>query len=163
MVSTTGEHAGWFVLDEGLRPVASQMPEEVAAAVARIGENCEPALCSVLFMAGAGGSLRAGATENPVLLTRSVQSGRARVTSGGAPVFVWPGGGITYLVDVATMPQHAFGHVPTPALVAPIEFTMPRADYIRLGGYADRIRPLDDVIAGSKFDALPAGVGFPVR
>ena len=45
------------------------------AAVARIGENCEPALCTVLFMAGAGGSLRAGATENPVLLTRSVQAG----------------------------------------------------------------------------------------
>ena len=73
----------------------------IAAAVARIGENCEPALCTVLFMAGAGGSLRAGATENPVLLTRAVQRGRARVTSGGAPVYVWPGGGITYMVDVA--------------------------------------------------------------
>jgi hypothetical protein len=163
MVSTTGEHSGWFVLDDALRPTAAAMPEEIAAAVARIGENCEPALCSVLFMAGAGGSLRAGATENPVLLTQSVQNGRARVTSGGAPVFVWPGGGITYLVDVATMPKHAFGHVPTPALVAPIEFTMPRADYIRLGGYTDRIRPLGDIISGSKRDSLPEGVGFPVR
>ena len=28
--------------------------------VERIGENCEPALTTVLFMAGAGGSLRAG-------------------------------------------------------------------------------------------------------
>ena len=41
--------------------------------VERIGENCEPALCTVLFMAGAGGSLRAGVTENPVRLTRSVR------------------------------------------------------------------------------------------
>ena len=43
------------------------MPEPlVTAVVERIGENCEPALTTVLFMAGAGGSLRAGVTENPV-------------------------------------------------------------------------------------------------
>ena len=97
-------------------------------------------------MGGAGGSLRAGATDNPVLLTRAVQSGRARVTSGGAQVLLWPGGGITYMVDVATMPENSFGAVPTPALVAPIEFTLPREDYARLGGYLDRIRPLAEVL-----------------
>eukprot|EP01035_Chromulina_nebulosa_P003783 gene3783-5175_t len=123
------------------------MPAGVAAAVARIGENCEPALCSVIFMAGAGGSLRAGATENPVLLTRAVQNGTARVTSGGAAVHVWPGGGITYMVDVARMPAGSFGHVPTPALVAPIEFTLPRDLYARLGGHIGRIRPLAEVLA----------------
>ena len=42
-----------------------------------------------------------------------------RVTSGGAPVYIWPGGGITYMVDVAAMPDNAFGYVPTPAIVAP--------------------------------------------
>ncbi len=146
MVSTTGEHAAWFVLDAALIPRSAPMPEAVAAVVARIGENCEPAQCSVLFMAGAGGSLRAGATQNPVLLTRGVQAGRIRVTAGGADVFVWPGGGITYMVDVLRLPARAFGHVPTPALVAPIEFSLPRADYAALGGYLDRIRPLDDVI-----------------
>ncbi len=146
MVSTTGEHAAWFVLDEALLPRAAPMPGPVAAAVARIGENCEPALCSVLFMAGAGGSLRAGASENPVLLTRSVQRGRTRVTAGGAPVFVWPGGGITYLVDVAALPDGAFGHVPTPALVGPIEFSLPRSDYAALGGHLDRVRPLAEVL-----------------
>jgi hypothetical protein len=164
MVSTTGEHAAWFILDDTLTPRSAPMPDAIAAAVARIGENCEPALCTVLFMAGAGGSLRAGATENPVLLTRSVQAGRTRVTSGGAPVFVWPGGGITYMVDVARMPANAFGSVPTPALVAPIEFTLPLADYIRLGGYSDRVRDLDAVIAQSRPRAvtLPDGTPFPV-
>lgn len=163
MVSTTGEHAAWFVLDDALRLVPTKMPAAVAAAVARIGENCEPALCSVMFMAGAGGSLRAGATENPVLLTRSVQSGRARVTSGGAPVFIWPGGGITYLVDVASMPKGAFGYVPTPALVAPIEFTLPLADYAALGGHVDRVRPLEEVAQGVTRSTLPDGVTFPVE
>ncbi len=162
MVSTTGEHAAWFVLDAALRPQPEAMPDAIAAAVARIGENCEAALCSVLFMAGAGGSLRAGATENPVLLTRAVQSGRARVTSGGAPVFVWPGGGITYMADVAAMPDAAFGSVPTPALVAPIEFTLPRADYLALGGHAGRIRALAEILAEArpKVVVLPGGV-FP--
>jgi hypothetical protein len=163
MVSTTGEHAAWFVLDEALRPVPAGMPAAVAEVVARIGENCEPALCSVLFMAGAGGSLRAGTTQNPVLLTRSVQRRLTRVTSGGAPVYVWPGGGITYMVDVTTMPANAFGHVPTPALVAPIEFTLPLKDYVRLGGHADRVRRVEDVLRERQPRAmsLPVGVPFP--
>ena len=164
MVSTTGEHAAWFVLDDALRPLPAEMPPTIADAVARIGENCEPALCTVLFMAGAGGSLRAGATENPVLLTRAVQSGRARVTAGGAPAYVWPGGGITYMVDVTSMPANAFGSVPTPALVAPIEFTLPRDDYARLGGHMGRVRRLEEVLAQTQPRAamLPAGVRFPV-
>src|SRR5262249_30886300 len=145
MVSTTGEHAAWFVLDQDLKPVAQPMPAPIRAIVERIGENCEPALCTVLFMAGAGGSLRAGVTENPVRLTRSVRAALTRVTSGGAAVYVWPGGGITYMVDVTTMPDKSFGHVPTPAIVAPIEFTMRREDYAALGGHVESIRRLDDV------------------
>ncbi len=145
MVGTTGEHAGWFVLDDELRPQPAPMPPAIEQAVARIGENCEPALCSVLFMAGAGGSLRAGATENPVLLTRSVQEGRTRVTAGGAPVTLWPGGGITYSVDVLALPDGAFGSVPTPALVAPIEFTLPLAEYAAMGGFVDRVLTMAEV------------------
>ena len=160
MVSTTGEHAGWYVLDDALVPQPTPMPPAIADAVARIGENCEPALCTVLFMAGAGGSLRAGATGNPVLLTRSVQGRLTRVTAGGAPVYLWPGGGITYMVDVATLPANAFGAVPTPALVAPIEFTLPLADYAALGGYMDRVRPLGDVLGGSRvLLTAPSGKG----
>jgi hypothetical protein len=129
MVSTTGEQAAWFVLDDQLRPQPAPLPPDIERAVARIAENCEPALCTVLFMGGAGGSLRAGVTENPVALTRSVRDSLTRVTCGGAPVFIWPGGGITLMVDVAKMPAKSFGSVPTPALVAPIEFTLRLDDY----------------------------------
>ncbi|MFN7194957.1 MAG: 6-hydroxynicotinate reductase, partial [bacterium] len=142
MVSTTGEHAAWFVLDDQLRPRPAPMPGPIAQVVERIGENCEPALCSVVFMAGAGGSLRAGVTENPVRLTRSVRQEITRVTSGGAPVYVWPGGGITYMADVAAMPAGSFGYVPTPALVAPLEFTMPLSAYRAMGGHVGHVRPL---------------------
>ena len=155
MVSTTGQHSAWFELDDKLKPVPAKMPPEVQLVVDRIGENCEPALSTVLFVGGAGGSLRAGVTVNPVRLTRSVRKGATRVTCGGAPVYVWPGGGIMVMVDVTTMPANSFGYVPTPALVAPIEFTLPIAEYAELGGYAQRAVPLKDALAGKKVRAEP--------
>ena len=150
LTSTTGEDALYCVLDESLRPIPADMPAPVRAVVERIGENCEPSLCTVLFMAGAGGSLRAGVTENPVLLTRSVASGETRVTMGGAPVYVWPGGGITVMADVTCLPKNAFGYVPTPALVAPIEFTLRLDDYRELGGHMDHVRPLSSLDGDSR-------------
>ena len=145
MVSTTGEHAAYFELDENLAPIEKDLPAALRLSVERIQENCEPALSTVLFMAGAGGSLRAGVTENPVRLTQSVKDALTRVTAGGAPCYVWPGGGITYMVDVTALPENAFGSVPTPALVAPIEFTMTKADYAALGGHMDEVRALADL------------------
>jgi hypothetical protein len=144
--STTGEDAFYCVLDEELRPQPAPLPEAVAKVVERIGENCEKALASLVFMAGAGGSLRAGVTENPVLLTRQIHDLNVRVTMGGAPVYLWPGGGITVMVDVTLMPGNAFGSVPTPALVAPIEFTMPRDAYQALGGHMEEVVPLAKVV-----------------
>ena len=142
MTSTTGEHAAWFVLDEQLVPQPAPMPPAVQRVVERIGENCEPSLTSVLFLGGAGGSLRAGVTENPVLLTRAIKSGMVNVTCGGAPAYVWGGGGITVMVDVMRMPDNSFGTVPTPAIVAPIEFSMSMADYQALGGHAEHVRSI---------------------
>jgi hypothetical protein len=146
MVSTTGEHSAWFELDGDLKPRPADMPAPVRHVVERIAENCEPALCTVMFMAGAGGSLRAGVTENPVRLTRSVRDALTKVTLGGVPAYVWPGGGITLMVDVARMPDKSFGYVPTPALVAPIEFSLRAADYAALGGYASRAVTLEEVL-----------------
>ena len=106
-----------------------------------------------MFMAGAGGSLRAGVTENPVRLTRSVRDALTKVTLGGVPAYVWPGGGITLMVDVARMPEKSFGYVPTPALVAPIEFTLPAALYERLGGHIGDAVSIADVLKAVAPDA----------
>lgn len=173
MTSTTGEHASWYVLDEALRPVEASMPQGVRRIVDRIGENCEPSLASVLFLGGAGGSLRAGVTENPVLLTRSIKQALVNVTCGGAPAYVWPGGGITVMADVLRMPDNSFGTVPTPAIVAPIEFSMRRADYAALGGHVEQIRSLREVLAhgawhndgapqARQWQALPASNPWPL-
>lgn len=147
MVSTTGEQFGYFVLDADLVPQVAEIPSRLKASADLIAENCEPSVCSVLFMGGAGGSLRAGVTENPVRLTRSVKDSLTFVSCGGAESYVWPGGGITVMVDVMDMPTGSFGYVPTPALVAPIEFTMRVADYGTLGGHMSEIKKVSSIVS----------------
>jgi hypothetical protein len=147
MVSTTGEHSACYELDATLTPQPVVMPAETRAVVERIGENCEPSLSTVLFLAGAGGSLRAGVTDNPVRLTRAIKQALVNVTLGGAPAYVWPGGGITVMADVMRMPDNSFGTVPTPAIVAPMEFSMRVADYRALGGHMGHVCTLADVLA----------------
>jgi NADH pyrophosphatase NudC (nudix superfamily) len=45
------------------------------------------------------------------------------------------------------MPDNSFGTVPTPANVAPIEFSMQRADYEALGGHMEHIFSLEQALA----------------
>jgi len=75
----------------------------LSESVARIKENCEPALCTVLFME-VPEVVRAGVTENPVRLTHSVRDALTRVTCGGAPVYVGRGG-ITFMWTSAACPS----------------------------------------------------------
>ena len=63
MVSTTGEQWAYYELDGDLAPREAEITDSLRDSVERVAENCEPAMCSVLFMGGAGGSLRAGVTE----------------------------------------------------------------------------------------------------
>ncbi len=86
-------------------------------------------------------------TENPVLLTRAIKDALVNVTCGGAPAYVWPGGGITVMVDVMRMPDNSFGTVPTPAIVAPIEFSMTMDDYRALGGHMAHVRTLEEALS----------------
>lgn len=146
MVSTTGDRAEWFELDAQLCPRPAPMPDTVRQIVKRIEENCEPSLATILFVGGAGGSLRSGITHDPRLLTNAIKSALVKVTCGGAPAYIWPGGGITLMVDVSRMPANSFGTVPTPAIVAPIEFSMRVDDYRALGGHMEYVRSLDEIL-----------------
>jgi hypothetical protein len=146
MVSTTGEQFAYYVLDEKLTPQKKDLPEKLISTVKLIEENCEPALCTVMFIGGAGGSLRSGVTNNPIQLTKSVQNKKTNITCGGASPYIWPGGGITLMVDVMDMPNNSFGYVPTPAIVAPLEFTLEKNQYKLIGGHIDNIRSQEDII-----------------
>ena len=49
------------------------------------------------------------------------------------------------MVNVLDMPENAFGYVPTPAIVAPLEFTLTKENYQNLGGHVDDIRTIQDI------------------
>ena len=146
MVSTTGENYSYYELDNNLIPQKKKLPKNLKASVQLIEENCEPALCTVMFVAGAGGSLRSGVTKNPIQLTKSVKNNTTNITCGGAKTYIWPGGGITLMVDVFEMPDNSFGYVPTPAIVAPLEFTIDNNQYKSIGGHMTNIRSKKDII-----------------
>jgi hypothetical protein len=65
------------------------------------------------------------------------------------------------MVDVTRMPQNAFGYVPTPALVAPIEFTLKLSDYAALGGYVDHVRSLESIMSDKRRQHLSAHESNP--
>ena len=146
MVSTTGENYSYYELDNELIPKKKKLPANLKSSVELIEENCEPALCTVMFVGGAGGSLRSGVTKNPIQLTKSVKNNETNITCGGAKTYIWPGGGITLMVDVGEMPDNSFGYVPTPAIVAPLEFTIDGNQYKSIGGHTTNIRSKKDII-----------------
>jgi hypothetical protein len=62
------------------------------------------------------------------------------------------------MVDVTRLPMNAFGYVPTPALVAPIEFTLTVEDYAKLGGHMESVRPIESLTNSLLNDApMPGG------
>ncbi len=148
MTSTTGEHAQWYVLDDAAEARrAAHAGGGAAASSSASARTANPRCARCCSSAARAESLRAGVTENPVLLTRAIKRALVNVTCGGAPAYVWPGGGITVMADVMRMPDNSFGTVPTPAIVAPIEFSMRRDDYAALGGHMEHVFPLEQALA----------------
>ena len=149
VTETTGERFAFFRF-ENERFVEIGPSPEVLETMNEIASSCESSRVSAMFVAGAGGSARAGITKRPLKLNEAIRERKAKLTIGGAPAFIMPGGGITFVVDVEKVKSPFFYWVPTPAVVAPIEYTMKLEDYIAIGGHAHVIRPLDEVIEEMK-------------
>ncbi len=122
------------------------LPKEVKEAIETFRNDCEPARVSAYFIAGAGGTARKGVTKRPVRLSEAVLNRKARVTVGGAPAFVFTGGGINFMVDVEEVKPGAFYWTAVPAVVAPLEFTMKLEDYRQIGGFMEHVRPLREIL-----------------
>lgn len=146
MVSTIGEDVGYFVLDDELKSVFVDMLVVFDVIVECIGENCELVLVMVMFMVGVGGSLRVGVTENSVCLTCLVNDVLTRVICVGVLVYVWPGGGIIFMVDVIIMFEGFFGFVLMLAIVVFIEFMLCFGDYVGMGGHMDVVSRFDEIV-----------------
>ncbi|MGB9627055.1 MAG: 6-hydroxynicotinate reductase, partial [Thermodesulfobacteriota bacterium] len=115
-------------------------------AIEMMASNCQPSRVSAVFIGGSGGSARAGVTKIPIKLNQAIHQNRAKLTVGGAPTYILPGGGITFLVDVEKVMVRAFAYVPTPATVVPLEYTMRLDEYLEIGGHQESIRKLEDVL-----------------
>jgi len=146
ITETTAEKAAIFRLEQGGTFTQIDLPPRAKAAVEMIGRNCQVSKVSAIFVGGSGGSARAGVTKIPVKLNEAIYQSRAKLTVGGAPTYILPGGGITFLVDVEKVKVRAFTYVPTPATVAPLEYTMRLGEYLELGGHKENIRKLRDVL-----------------
>ena len=143
ITETTGENGAMFRVEEdgSLSPVP--VTEKAKTALAAISDACEPSLVSAMYTAGSGGSARAGVTRYPIRLTRAVHENRAALTVGGAPGFVMPGGGISFMVDVGKIRKGSFYWTPTPATICPLEYTMTVDDYREMGGHVEAMKPFE--------------------
>jgi ferredoxin len=145
VLEVTGRQAALLEADEERRFHALPLPEEVKDVRDLIAENKEPSVTSAIYMGGSGGSARAGVTGNPIRLNRAVHKEEVRLSVGGVAAFVLPGGGINFMVDVGRMRWRPFSWTPAPAVVAPIEYTMERETYLRLGGHKQNLTLLEDI------------------
>ena len=142
VTNTTGEIRALFEVQADGDVKEIPMTEKAAALTQDITDNCQYSMTSVLYRGGTGGSARGGVCTKPVEITKAVHAGKAVLTVGGAPAFVLPGGGINFMVDAGKVVDHGFTWVPTPATVAPVEYTMTRADYEAIGGHMQCIKPV---------------------
>lgn len=145
IIESTGENAGMYELDKQEKLHQINLTPDAQTAVDMISRNSEPAKVSAMFLTACGGATRGGATKLPLKLTEAIHKNKAKLTVGGAPVFILPGGGINFLVDVSKIKVHAFTWVPSPAPVFPIEYTMHLEDYLEIGGHKEAIRRLEEI------------------
>jgi ferredoxin len=139
----TGRHAALYEVEEGGGLRELTLTPEVKQALDTISESCEMSMVSGVYIGGAGGSARAGVVQAPLALTRAVHGKTANLTVGGAPVFLLPGGGINFMVDVERVKPRFFYWTPTPAVICPIEYTMAYSDYEKMGGHVEAMRPFE--------------------
>lgn len=139
VTETTAQKAALLEVQEDGTLKEIEMTEEVLKCVKLISDNCERSNVSIIYTGGTGGSARAGATTFPKKLTNAIHNNEVTMTIAGAPTFVLPGGGINFMVDVSKMVPEATTWVPTPATVAPVEYTMTREKYEEIGGHVNSI------------------------
>ena len=133
-----------------------EIPEAMEAILNTMRSYCEPAKVSAFYTAGIGGAARMTVVPSFDLwigLNREVNERRVHVTIGGAPAYIFSGGGINFYVDVSRVKPGSFYWTTGPGTVCPIEWTLKLEDYKKIGGDVNVVRPLKEVlemIKGSK-------------
>lgn len=152
VAETTWRKIALFEVGEDGQPHSVPIPEALEAFRRLAADACEDSRVSAMYYAGVGGSARAGVTVDPIRLTRAVHSGDAELSIAGAKTFVMPGGGITFLADVEKMLDHPFSYTASPAVVAPIEYTILKEKYREIGGHMEAVRSKEEAVKEGRFE-----------
>ena len=149
VTETTGWRFAFFRMVKG--EFKEEQPDTAAMEFIKVlRSSCEASRVSAIFAAGVGGSARAGVTKNPIKLTKAVHEGKVSVTIGGAKPFIFPGGGINFLVDVEKIKYGSIYLSPTPSFILPVEYTMSLETFEAIGGHIDAIKPIEEVLKSVK-------------
>ena len=65
-----------------------------------------------------------------------------------------PGGGITFLADVEKMVDRPFNYTASPAVLAPIEYTMTVERYRQIKGHVHAMRSKEEVLAEGRYEYI---------
>ena len=146
MVSTTGEHFAYFELDDEL----TSSRKRIADALARIRRRASAKTASPRCALYCSWAARVDRSRGSHRESSEAYPFRARRASPASPAAAprsmsGPAEASPLWWTFAACPQNAFGYVPTPALVAPIEFSLKLSDYAALGGHMDHVRPLSSI------------------
>ena len=145
ITETTGQKFAFFKTANG-EFVEEKATSEAIKFIEVLRDSCQPSTVSAIFAAGVGGSARAGVTKNPIKLTRAVHEGRVTITIGGAKPFIFPGGGINFMVDVSKIKYGSIYFSPTPSFVIPVEYTMTYETFKEIGGHIEAVKPVKEVL-----------------
>jgi len=145
ITETTGQNGAMFELEASGTISKIPLSDEAQVVLETIESSCEPSMVSAIYTAGSGGSARAGVTKFPIKLTQAVHAKKAHLTVGGSPTFVMPGGGISFMVDVERVKPGSFYWTPTPATICPVEYTMEKDEYKKIGGHVGAMKPFSVV------------------
>jgi hypothetical protein len=147
VTDTRAAKVAYFVLDENLEPVEQSLTNELQDFVGFMRTYCDRARANVLYVGGIGGGVRGALhPDHSPKVVKAIKDGRIKLTAAGQETFIFPGGNLIFMVDVAKMPENCFAWVPTPATVIPIEFTMTKATFNEICGYSDAAKPLEKVL-----------------
>ena len=152
IAETTWRNIALFEISEEGKPVEIAISDEIETFRQLAAGNCEDSKVSAMYYAGVGGSARAGVSVNPIMLTQAVHNGDAVLSIAGAETFVMPGGGITFLADVEKMVDEPFNYTASPAVLAPIEYTIIKEKYDKIGGHIKSVRKMEDVKSEERFE-----------
>lgn len=154
VAETTFRKVALFEVNSEGEPIEIPLTKELEEFRQMAANNCEDSRVSAMYYAGVGGSARAGVTVDPIQLTKAVHRGDAILSIAGAPAYVMPGGGITFLADVDKMVEKPFTYTPSPAIVAPIEYTIIKEKYAEIGGHIKAIQTMEEVVKEGRFEVI---------